>query len=56
MFASGVMTDLAEKSTRLPIKLPRTRPVLAPKRDFKVRNGRPERCCVGGIPLMSLST
>ena len=56
MFASGVITERAEKSTRLPIKLPRTRPVLAPRRDFSVFRGRPERWAAGGRPLMSLST
>ena len=56
MFASGVITERAEKSTRFPIRFPRTRPVFAPNLDFKVRKGRPERCAEGSRPLMSLST
>uniref|UniRef100_A0A6C0HF55 Uncharacterized protein n=1 Tax=viral metagenome TaxID=1070528 RepID=A0A6C0HF55_9ZZZZ len=43
MLGSGVITERAEKSTRLPIKFPRTRPSFAPNRAFSVFRGRPER-------------
>ena len=41
---SGVMTVRAEKSTRLPMRLPRTRPSLPFRRCFMDLRGRPDFC------------
>lgn len=41
---SGVMTVRAEKSTRLPMRFPRTRPSLPFSRCFKDLRGRPDFC------------
>jgi len=53
---SGVMTDRAEKSTRLPMRLPRTRPPLPFRRSLMDLSGRPERWATGAAPGMLLST
>ena len=56
MLGSGVMTLRAEKSTRLPIRLPRMRPSFDFSRSVSDRNGRPVRCFAGGMPGIWLST
>lgn len=43
-FGSGVMTVRAEKSTRLPIRLPRIRPSLPFRRCLIDFSGRPDFC------------
>ena len=43
MLGSGVITVRAEKSTRLPMRLPRMRPSLAFRRAVMDLMGRPER-------------
>ena len=57
-FGSGVMTDRAEKFTRLPLRLPRMRPSLPLIRLFTHLSARPERCCATGRPwcVLSVST
>jgi hypothetical protein len=44
MLGSGVITVRAEKSTRLPIRLPRIRPSFPRKRCRIDLIGRPDRC------------
>lgn len=44
ILGSGVMTVRAEKSTRLPIKFPLTRPSFPRSRWLRVLRGLPERC------------
>ena len=56
IFGSGVITLRAEKSTRFPIRLPRTRPSLDFKRSVNALIGRPERCCENGTPEILLFT
>mmetsp|Transcript_10070 Transcript_10070/g.31761 ORF Transcript_10070/g.31761 Transcript_10070/m.31761 type:complete len:270 (+) Transcript_10070:3863-4672(+) len=53
---SGVMTERPEKLTRLPIRLPRTRPYLPFKRDRSVLSGRPPRCVDCATEASSLSS
>ena len=53
---SGVITDLAEKSTRFPIKLPLTRPPFPLRRSFMDLSGRPDRCATGAQDGILLST
>ena len=53
---SGVMTERAEKSTRLPMRLPRTRPPLPFKRSLMDFSLRPDRWATGAAPGMLLST
>uniref|UniRef100_A0A6B0V505 Putative secreted protein n=1 Tax=Ixodes ricinus TaxID=34613 RepID=A0A6B0V505_IXORI len=53
---SGVMTVRAEKSTRLPIRLPRMRPSLLFSRCLIDLSGRPDFCIALGSPGISLST
>mmetsp|Transcript_11141 Transcript_11141/g.46368 ORF Transcript_11141/g.46368 Transcript_11141/m.46368 type:complete len:286 (-) Transcript_11141:360-1217(-) len=55
MLGSAVMTVRAEKSTRLPIRLPRMRPSLPLRRWQIDLMGRPERCVLTGTPGMVLS-
>ena len=55
-FGSGVITERALKSTRLPIKLPRTRPVLPFSRSLTAFNGRPDLCATAATPGILLST
>ena len=52
---SPVMTVRAEKSTRLPIRLPRTRPSFPLRRSEMDLIGRPERSSARGCPVMELS-
>mmetsp|Transcript_7611 Transcript_7611/g.21334 ORF Transcript_7611/g.21334 Transcript_7611/m.21334 type:complete len:210 (+) Transcript_7611:4072-4701(+) len=56
-FGSAVITVLAEKSTRFPIKLPLIRPSLPLSRCLIVFNGFPPRCfsCTPSLALASLS-
>ena len=54
-FGSGVITDLAEKSTRFPIKLPLTRPCFPFRRSLIDLSGRPDRCATGAHDGMLLS-
>ena len=56
MFGSGVMTVRAEKSTRLPMRLPRTRPSLPLSRCEMLLIGRPLRTVSAGMPGSVLST
>mmetsp|Transcript_39970 Transcript_39970/g.80064 ORF Transcript_39970/g.80064 Transcript_39970/m.80064 type:complete len:333 (+) Transcript_39970:2804-3802(+) len=53
---SGVITVRAEKSTRLPIKLPRIRPSLPLRRWEMLLRGRPVRDVAGACPGMLFST
>jgi len=53
-FGSAVMTVRAEKSTRLPMRLPRNRPSFPFRRCWIVLRGRPDRCVTCGIPRSSL--
>lgn len=57
-FGSGVITVRAEKSTRLPIRLPRMRPSLPFNRCFIDFNGRPPFCvaCNSTLPAASASS
>ena len=50
ILASGVITLRAEKSTRLPIRLPLTRPVLPFNRSTMDLSGLPERCVTLDTP------
>ena len=52
---SGVMTVRAEKSTRLPIRLPRTRPSFPLSRAEIDLSGRPDRPDAGVCPGIALS-
>ena len=52
---SGVMTERAEKSTRLPIRLPRMRPFLPFSRSEMDLMGRPLRIVARGCPATVLS-
>ena len=54
-FGSGVMTVRAEKSTRLPIKLPRILPALPFKRSEMDLMLRPLRVSARGMPATVLS-
>ena len=56
MLASGVITDLAEKSTRLPIRFPLTRPGLPTNLSLIDLSGLPERCATEATPGILLST
>eukprot|EP00962_Isochrysis_galbana_P015940 scaffold4556_cov114-Isochrysis_galbana.AAC.6 len=49
-FGSPVMTVRAEKSTRLPIRLPRTRPSLPSRRCEMDLSGRPQWVVAGSTP------
>lgn len=54
--ASPVMTERAEKSTRLPMRLPRMRPCLPLRRWLKDLTGRLERLTLArGMPGLPLS-
>ena len=53
---SGVITLRAEKSTRLPIRLPRIRPSFDPRRCWIDLRGRPLRWALGATPGIWLST
>ena len=53
---SGVMTERALKSTRFPIKLPLTRPLLPFNLSLIAFNGRPERWATAATPGILLST
>ena len=55
-FGSGVITERAEKSTRLPIRLPLTRPPFPFNRSLMDLSGRPERCATDATPGILLST
>ena len=55
MLGSGVMTVRAEKSTRLPMRLPRMRPSLWPKRSLMVLKRRPVRSLETQGPELSMS-
>ena len=55
-FGSPVITVRAEKSTRLPMRLPRTRPSLPFKRCEMDLSGRPEREVAGSTPGRVLVT
>mmetsp|Transcript_14393 Transcript_14393/g.39003 ORF Transcript_14393/g.39003 Transcript_14393/m.39003 type:complete len:214 (-) Transcript_14393:694-1335(-) len=55
MLGSPVMTVRAEKSTRLPMRLPRMRPSLPLRRCEMDLMGRPLFCMLGGTPGMVLS-
>mmetsp|Transcript_27825 Transcript_27825/g.91056 ORF Transcript_27825/g.91056 Transcript_27825/m.91056 type:complete len:322 (-) Transcript_27825:482-1447(-) len=52
---SGVMTERAEKSTRLPMRLPRIRPDLPLRRSEMLFTGRPLLRLARGMPAMLLS-
>mmetsp|Transcript_5070 Transcript_5070/g.20351 ORF Transcript_5070/g.20351 Transcript_5070/m.20351 type:complete len:219 (-) Transcript_5070:623-1279(-) len=52
---SGVITVRAEKSTRLPIKLPRIRPAFPLSRSEMDLIGRPDRVSARGMPATVLS-
>ena len=54
-FGSPVMTVRAEKSTRFPIKFPRTRPSLAFNLSEMDLRGRPDFCMALGTPGSVLS-
>mmetsp|Transcript_12103 Transcript_12103/g.35974 ORF Transcript_12103/g.35974 Transcript_12103/m.35974 type:complete len:210 (-) Transcript_12103:668-1297(-) len=56
-FGSAVMTVRAEKSTRLPMRLPRRRPSLPLRRWRMVLRGLPPRCfsCTPSLAFASLS-
>ena len=54
-FGSPEMTVRAEKSTRLPIRFPRTRPSLPLSRCEIDLIGRPDRCAATGCPGLVLS-
>ena len=56
IFASGVITLLALKSTRFPIKLPLTRPGFPTSLSLIDFNGLPERCATEATPGILLST
>mgnify|MGYP000867847838 CR=1 FL=1 len=53
---SGVITLLADLSTRFPIRLPLTRPPLPFNLSLIDFNGRPERCATDATPGILLST
>jgi hypothetical protein len=55
IFGSGVITERAENSTRLPCRLLRIRPSFEPRRCWSDLSGRPERCAEGATPGISLS-
>jgi hypothetical protein len=53
MFGSPVMTVRAEKSTRLPMRLPRMRPLLPLSRSLMDLMGRPDFWLDLGMPAVS---
>ena len=56
IFGSGVITDLAEKSTRFPMRFPLILPCLPLRRSLIDLRGRPVLCATDATPGILLST
>lgn len=54
MLASPVMTERAEKSTRFPMRFPRTRPCFPLRRSVMLLMGRPDLLFTVGMPGLVL--